>query len=135
MKEHLFALVVHDCPEPFESLKRTLRELSVEAFSIETCREAENLIGQCRPHLIFTQGGLQDGSWLRVLNLAEASDPSPKVIVVGAFPDTRLYLSVMEKGAFDFVAPPFEPLPLGFVVRTAELDVRRRDALARAAVA
>ena len=43
------------------------------------------------------------------------------VIVVGATPDTKQYLDVMERGAFDFVVAPFEREPLGFVVRSAGL--------------
>ena len=126
MMEHLFALLVHDQPEPFESLKQALKDLSIETYSVETCKEAADLIAQCKPHIIFTESALRDGSWVSILNLAEVSDVPLNVIVVGAIPDTRFYMSVMERGAFDFVAPPFEHEPLEFVVRSAELDARRR---------
>lgn len=136
MREHFFALLVHDHPEPFESLKRTLRGLSIETYSVTTCKEAANLISQCKPHIIFTDDSLVDGSWKSILNIAEAADVPLNVIVVGAVPDSALYLSVMERGAFDFVAPPFEHEPLSFVVRSAALHAnRRREALAHAAVA
>jgi FixJ family two-component response regulator len=56
--------------------------------------------------------------------------------VAGSLPDTRLYLSVMEGGAFDFIAPPFEHSPLKFVVRSAALNTySRRDASQNAVVA
>jgi FixJ family two-component response regulator len=61
-----------------------------------------------------------------ILDVAGASNVPLNVIVVGAFPDTHSYLSAMERGAFDFVTPPFEREPLSFVVRSAELDARRR---------
>jgi len=136
MSERLFALLVHDHPGPFESLKRALRDLAVETYSVETCKEAEDLISQCRPHLVFTENALPDGSWVNILNVAEASNVPLNVIVVGAFPDTHSYLSAMERGAFDFVAPPFEREPLSFIVRSAELDARhRREATALTGVA
>ncbi|MGA2983931.1 MAG: response regulator [Terriglobia bacterium] len=136
MSEHLFALLIHDHPEPFASLKRTLRDLSVETYSVATCKEAEDLISQCQPHIVFTESSLEDGSWVNILNTAEASNVPLSVIVVGAVPDTRHYVSVMERGAFDFVAPPFEHGPLNFVIRSAALDAhRRRQALAHAVVA
>lgn len=126
MSERLFALLVHDHPEPFESLKRVLRDLSVETYSVETCKEAEDLLTRFRPQLIFAENALPDGSWANILKAAGASNVPLNVIVVGAFPDIHSYLSAMERGAFDFVTPPFEREPLSFIVRSAELDARRR---------
>lgn len=136
MRNHLFALLVHDHAEPFESLRRALRDLSVETYSITTCKEARDLISQCQPHIIFTESAVADGPWTRILKMAEAADVPVSVIVVGTVPDTRFYLSAMERGAFDFVAPPFEHEALNFVVRSAALNAhRRREALAHAATA
>jgi FixJ family two-component response regulator len=71
---------------------------------------------------------------MTILNIAESAEVPLNVIVVASQPDTRFYVSVMERGAFDFVAPPFEHESLNFVVRSAELDVRRRrEAVALAA--
>jgi DNA-binding NtrC family response regulator len=136
MSEHIFALLVHDRSEPFESLKRTLRDLSVETYSVGTCKEAEDLIAHCKPQVIFTEYAVADGSWVSISKMAEAADVPLSVIVVGTYPDTRLYLSVMERGAFDFVAPPFEHEPLNFLIRSAALHAhRRRGASAHAALA
>ncbi len=135
MKDHLFALLVHGEHESFTALRRVLWELSIETYSVETCREAQDLITQCEPHVIFAGASLRDGSWLSLVNIAEAVDVPVNVIVVGNVPDTRHYTSVMERGAFDFVAPPFEHESLNFVVRSAHLDVlRRRAGAARVAV-
>ena len=136
MAEHLFALLVHDQSESFESLKRTLRDLSVETYSVATCKEAAALITQCRPHLIFTGKSLADGSWVSILNIADSADVPPSVIVAAAYPDTRFYVSVMERGAFDCVAPPFEHEALSYVTRSAALHThRRRNELANAGAA
>ena len=136
MREHLFALLIHDRSEPFEALRGTLRELSVETYSVETCKEAKELIAQCEPHIVFTESSLADGSWVSVLRMAENAGVPLSVIVVGTLPDDRLNLSVVERGAFDFVAPPFEREPLDSVIRSAALDVhRRREASAQAVFA
>lgn len=50
--------------------------------------------------------------------------------VVGKNKDTRLYLSTMKYGAFDFVLPPFEPEALTHVVRAAAENTRRRNVFA-----
>jgi DNA-binding NtrC family response regulator len=136
MRDHLFALLVHGHLKPFESLKKTLWELSIETYSVATCREARDLITQCKPHVIFAEDVLPDGSWQSVLNIAEAADVPLSLIVVGSVPNTHSYLSVMDRGAFDYVAPPFEHEPLYHVVRSAGLAAcRRREAAARVAVA
>jgi DNA-binding NtrC family response regulator len=135
MSEHLFAVLIHDHREPFESLRQILRDLSIETFSVSTCKKAEDLISQCKPHVVFAESSMVDGSWVSILRIAEEANVPLSVIVVGAHPDTRNYVSAMERGAFDFVAPPFEHEPLNFVVRSAALDAhRRREASARALV-
>ncbi len=136
MAEHVFALLIHDQPELFQPLRRALRELAVDTYSVSTCQEAGELISQCRPHIIFTEVRLQDGSWVSVLNRAEAAEVPPSVIVVAPLPEIRLYLSIMDRGAFDFVAPPFDPESLKFIVDSAAQHVHRhREALAMAAMA
>jgi len=94
MGERLFALLVHDQSEAFRSLKLALKDLSVETYSVGTCGEAERLISQCAPQIIFTESSVADGSWVSIVNMAEAADVPLNVIVVGTVPDMRLYLSV-----------------------------------------
>ena len=136
MSDHLFVLLIHDKSEPFESLKRTLRDLPIETYSVSTCREAKELISQRKPQVVFTESSLPDGSWVSIFSMAEMAKLPLSVIVVGATPDTRFYLSVMERGAFDFVVPPFEHEPLKFVVQSAAINAyRRRKASGRTLVA
>ena len=126
MKDLGFALMVHSQAEPLQSLKRVLKALGVETYSVQTCREAKRLVTQTQPELIFTEASLSDGSWADILELAREADFPLNVIVVSATKNTNLYLSVMEQGAYDFVVPPFEHEGLAFIVKSAEHDVRNR---------
>lgn len=126
MEQRIFALLVHDKPFPIESLRQALRDLRVDTYSVHSCKEARDLISQTHPHLVFTDASLSDGSWVDVLNLAEQADAPLDVIVVGSTVNTKFYLSAIERGAFDFVLPPFELGGLGHIVRTAEQHVRDR---------
>jgi FixJ family two-component response regulator len=84
--------------------------------------------------VIFTQSPVADGSWVRIADMADEANVPLSVIVVGTVPDTRFYLSIMERGAFDFVAPPFEHEPLNYVLQSAAMSAhRRRQESARAA--
>jgi DNA-binding NtrC family response regulator len=134
MSDHYFALLVHEEAETFECLKASLHRLGVETYSVATCREAKEIVSICKPHVVFSAVFLADGSWSKVLNYADELDVPLSVVVVAPHPDTKLYVSVMQRGAFDFVAPPFECEPLTLVLRSAVFDaLRRRDEAARAA--
>jgi DNA-binding NtrC family response regulator len=133
MREHYFALLIHNEPELFGNLRRVLRELSVETYSIDSCKEAEDLILQWKPQMVFVADDLPDGAWEDVVKVVNASELPVSVIAVGAFPDVRQYLLAMEHGAFDFVTPPFEPGRLKPIVDAAAVNTyNRQQALAQA---
>jgi DNA-binding NtrC family response regulator len=131
MNYYPFAVLVYDQPQPLESLKRVLRDLSVETCSVRTCEEAGRLVTQTQPQLVFTDTSLPDGSWADVVRIAKMASSPVDVIVVGGKEDIGLYLSALEGGAFDFVLPPFEHEALEFVIDSARQDVRRRSQPAR----
>lgn len=136
MGNRLFALLVHDCSYPMESLKAALKGLSVDTYSAQTVADSARLLSQTQPQLVFTDTSLPDGSWADVINLAAEAETPVNVIVVGVNKDVKLYISALERGAFDFVLPPFEHDALDYVVQSAAEDARRRrQALARVAVA
>lgn len=136
MNDRYFALLVHERPAPLEALKSALREISVETFSVNSCEEARRLLPQTEPHIVFTDTSLPDGTWADVVDMAENAGSPVNVIVVGANKNVKFYISALERGAYDFVLPPFERQALDYVVHSAGDNARlRRHALARAAVA
>jgi DNA-binding NtrC family response regulator len=135
MNDRCFAILVHDRPAPLDSLKSALKDLSIDTFSVRSCEEAKRLIAETQPQVVFTDTSLPDGSWMDMVNAAEVAPSPVNVIVVGANKDVKFYLNALERGAFDFVLPPFEKQALDFVVQSAAQDSRhRRFARARAAV-
>jgi DNA-binding NtrC family response regulator len=136
MAQRFFALVIHDRPAPFESLKTALKGLNVEISSVNSLEAAKRLIPQNEPDLIFTDTNLPDGSWPDVIKLADKCLTPTNVIVVSPYKDVKLYLSALDRGAYDFLLPPFEQKTLDFVVACAGGDARdRRHARAQIAVA
>jgi DNA-binding NtrC family response regulator len=125
-QKKLFALLVPGADESFAKLKALLKELSVEVWSAQTCDQAAHLLDQTHPELIFTGTKFCDGSWRDIIGLSENSSVPANVIVVGGCKDTRLYLSIMDDGAFDFILPPFESGPLAQVVTVAADNIRSR---------
>ena len=126
MSGEILALLVHDRPMPMEPLRSALEGLSIATISLRTCGELRSIMGEVHADLIFTDIFLSDGSWEDVVKLVRGSGAPASVVVVGPHQDVRLYLSVMEGGAFDFILPPFERNALEFVVYSALDNTRIR---------
>ena len=53
MDNLILAVLIQERPDPFEALKGVLSGMDVEAYSVESCSEAQNLIAQYHPLLVF----------------------------------------------------------------------------------
>lgn len=115
------------------ALHQSLRAQGVETREAQTCQEAARLLaGAEPPELVFTDTQLPDGNWADVVRLAEASPAPVNVIVVSRVVDIPFYVETLQSGAFDFIAPPFEPADLAHIVRVAAGNVAsRRQRLGR----
>src|SRR5437773_10522110 len=90
MNEKILALLLHDQDEPLSSLKSALANLSVETTRARTCAEAFNeLQRRVKPHLVFTDVTLPDGTWADVLRLPRKAFALVDVIVVARVVDMR----------------------------------------------
>jgi len=126
MENTLFALLLHNRPHPLELLQHALNPLPVQTASVRTCAELKRLIPKALPYIIFCDTILPDGTWEDVVKLADRAPAPVNVIVVGANDDMKLYVSVLEGGAFDFIVPPFEAQSLEFVVTSAARNASLR---------
>ncbi len=120
MKEKITALLVHDQDDLFRTLKLVLEGQGIQTCRARSCKDALRLLEQVNPpELVFTDTDLPDGTWAEMLGLtAKTSDPIC-VIVVSRLVDINLYIEVIERGAFDFIVPPFQASDLAHIVRCA----------------
>lgn len=135
MNEQISTLLVYDSAEPVGTLKLALDRQSLICSRVHTCQQAAPLLERLDPpYLVFTDTTLPDGTWEDVLAMAAQAAKAVNVIVVSRLADVKVYIEAMEKGARDFLAPPFEVSDLAYVVRAAADNVRiRRYGLAHAA--
>jgi DNA-binding NtrC family response regulator len=127
MKPKIRALLVHDRPDPWGALRVALGELGVETRVARTCGEALAHLWGCEgPQVVLTAAQLSDGTWSDVVGLARRAESPINVIVVAAQVDVRFYLEALDGGAYDFLAPPFEPSVLEYVLGGAAGDAFRR---------
>lgn len=127
MEQTILALLVHEQPEPVGMLQPALESQSIKICRARDCQEASQALSQAGPpHLVFTDTVLPDGTWLDVLNLAANARQPVNVIVVARLADVKFYIEVIDRGAFDFITPPFAPYDLSHVVRCAADNVLSR---------
>jgi DNA-binding NtrC family response regulator len=104
----------------------------VEFFCVKGCREAKDLIAQYHPVLVFVDVPIWSKSHADIVNMSKGADQNFNIIVVGPLPDIEQYVSAIERGAFNYVAPPFFHETLTPVVHSAAMDAReRRESLER----
>jgi DNA-binding NtrC family response regulator len=116
--EKITALLVSDGREPFEKLELALGNQGVETCRAESSAEVLALLEQPdSPQMIFTDTTLPDGTWAEVLG--SAARHWVPVIVVSRLVDFDLYLQSLERGAFDFIVPPFLSADLAHIVKCA----------------
>ena len=128
MPDRITALLVSDGREPFEKLELALDYQGVRTFRAESSAEVLPLLEQPdSPQMIFTDITLSDGTWADVLG--PAARHCVPVIVVSRLVDFDLYVQSLERGAFDFVVPPFLSADLAHIVRCAAWDRNNRRAL------
>ncbi len=136
LKEKTSALLVYDQEDPLGRLIGPLETQSIETCRARTCQQALPILEKGNPpHLVFTDTTLPDGTWADVLALAAGARAPVSVIVVARLPDVRLYVEVIQRGAFDFISPPFVASELAHILRCVTDNVfTRREAQARANV-
>jgi len=130
MRGMVTALLLFNPTKPCKDLEAAMEKLAVFTGRAQTLAEARHVL--CRvnpPLLVFTVSELPDGNWADVVSLSAKASSPVSVIVVGQRIDTKLYASVIEVGAFDFIAPPFDAPDLAHVVRcAADNALARRQA-------
>jgi DNA-binding NtrC family response regulator len=130
MRGTVTALLIFHRTEPYNDLEAALEKLAVRVGRARSLAEAYHVFSTVNlPLLVFTESELPDGNWADVVSLSARASSPVSVIVMGQEIDTKLYVSVIEGGAFDFMAPPFEALDLAHVVRcAADNALMRRQA-------
>jgi DNA-binding NtrC family response regulator len=130
MRGKVTALLIFHRTKPYHDLEAALEKLAIRSGHVQTLGEARHVLSRFNPPLlVFTESELPDGNWADVLSLSASASSPVSVIVVGQEIDTKLYASVIEVGAFDFIAPPFDVLDLAHVVRcAADNALARRQA-------
>jgi DNA-binding NtrC family response regulator len=107
-------------------LRPVLETLGSAVFEARNCGEAGRLLSnEPSLHLVLTDCRLPDGNWMDVLDLAARTKEKVHVVVISPAADIRLYVEVMNQGAYDFITENFTVSEVVHVIRLA-LDSARQ---------
>lgn len=128
MQRQIQALLVLKPGEQLKSLQAALRAQDVEMIQAQSVREATAILNRRDPPgIVFSDIALPDGNWEDILELSSKSHSPVNTIVVSRLVDMGFYVKVIERGAFDFIAPPFNTSDLEHIIRTASWNVFQKQ--------
>lgn len=120
------ALLVGEQDGCLPILKECLEDLGMKTTWVKRLNQMRaKLLKTSEPHVVFAATEPADATWQAVVEAAKECGRSP-VILACRVVDVPKYLDALERGAFDFVVPPFGHRDIRFIVESA---VARVEAL------
>ena len=119
MPEQLEVLLLDDEPIVGKRLKPALAKIGCNVEVFENPREALERINQKEFDIVVTDIRMDDIDGIQVLEQVTKKSPRTKVIMITGYAMMSLAREAMGKGAFDFIAKPFQPNDLRKVIAKA----------------
>ncbi len=104
-----------------QRLKGTLERLGCAVEVLENPVSVLTRIKEKTFDIIVTDVMMPEVNGLQILEAALAANPNTRVIIITGFATIEMARDIMEKGAYDMIAKPFQPADLRcLVVRAAQ---------------
>jgi len=121
MPETLSVLLLDDEPIVGKRLKPALAKIGCEVEVFEDPKEALKRIDEKEFDIVVTDIRMEGVNGIEVLEHVTGRSSWTKVIIITGYAMMSLAREAMKKGAFDFIAKPFEPDELrAIIVRAAQ---------------
>jgi DNA-binding NtrC family response regulator len=112
-------LIIDDEPAARYGMRRALEKEHYAIQETDSVRSAEELVEKCAPSVVLLDVRLASESGLEYLPTLVSRKEAPMVIIVTAHGSERLAIEAIKKGAYDYLAKPFEVDELRILVRNA----------------
>jgi DNA-binding NtrC family response regulator len=119
MTEQLEVLLLDDEPIVGKRLKPALAKIGCNVEVFEQPAVALKRIDEKEFDIVVTDIRMDDIDGIQVLEHVTKRSPRTKVIMITGYAMMALAREAMEKGAFDFIAKPFQPDDLRNVIAKA----------------
>lgn len=128
MPDKLSILILDDEPIVGKRLKLALKRLDYDVEIFVDPREALERLDAKTFDLVVTDVVMGDIDGIQVLERVQAASPRTKVIIMSAYAMMHMARKAMDRGAFDFIAKPFEPEELRVIIAKAVEALAEEDA-------
>jgi len=119
MSDKLEVLLLDDEPIVGKRLKPALSKTGCEVEVFQDPKKALERIGQKEFDIVVTDIRMDEIDGMQVLEHVLNKSSRTKVIMITGYAMMSLAREAMEKGAFDFIAKPFQPNDLRKVIAKA----------------
>jgi len=99
-------LFVSPYPQDAHSLAGMLDEISGDLIYVRSLKAAARKLETVNFQVVLTEAKLPDGSWLDALRLTRPF--GIELVVTDAWADARFWAEAINRGAYDFLAQPFQ---------------------------
>lgn len=124
--EGLEVLVLDDEPIVGKSLRMALSKLGLKVEVFEDPEAAMKRIDEKTFDVVVTDVVMGDIDGIQVLERVMQRSPRTKVVIITAFAMMEMARKAMERGAFDFIAKPFDAAEIRTIVSKA-IDAQKQD--------
>jgi len=101
-------LIIDDDPSMQSSLSKTLTKAGYQIFQGMTIHAGRELFQRENPDLVLLDLKLPDGDGREFFDELHDLNEETPVMILTAFPDMKGAISLMRKGAFDYLVKPFD---------------------------
>lgn len=128
-----FSCVVLGCSEEdYRVASRYLDAAQVRVRRASSLEQADLLLADGESRVLLTEAAFPGGTWHDALALKRARHPEATLVVTAGNADERLWLDVLDQGAYDLVLKPFVADELLRILANADACARVRGSAGKA---
>jgi DNA-binding NtrC family response regulator len=127
MERKLELLVVDDEPIVGRRLKSALEKYGYEVETFETGQAAIQRLKEKPFDIVVSDVRMEDADGLEVLEAVKQSSSRTKTILITGYATVELAREALAKGAFDFLAKPFQPRDLKEMIEKASKELETSE--------
>jgi two-component system phosphate regulon sensor histidine kinase PhoR len=122
--EKIKLLIIDDEEDIREGCRRSLSRMGCEVLMAAHGAEGLSIFSDANPQVIFLDLKMPGMDGMEVLETLRELDPSVLVIIMTGFATVDSAITAMKRGAYDFIAKPFEPEQIRLVAGRALAHIR-----------
>lgn len=125
MERKLELMVVDDEPIVGKRLRSALEKHGYRVEVFDTGQSAIQRLEEKEFDIVVSDVRMEDADGLDVLEAVQKSSPRTKTILITGYATVEIAREALAKGAFDFLAKPFQPKDLRDMIEKAARELER----------